>query len=193
MVQQTQTPDYTYEEFMKLQGSCQEAGALCRGYELDEGVLVPMAPVDPIQGRIWSQINRHLGNHVANNRLGELFLDSFLDLGRRRWYYPDLAFLSNEDLLRFTGPRLPVPPTLLVEVATDSSTERDTVRKKAVYYEAGVPWYWIVNLVSEQIEEYRHSLESYELVSRVGLHEPFAPALFPGLTIRLEPLIPRTR
>lgn len=43
---------------------------------------------------------------------------------------------------------------LVIEVA-DSSIERDRVSKLAAYAQAGIPDYWIVNLVDGQVEVYR--------------------------------------
>jgi Uma2 family endonuclease len=190
MTQQLRVPELTYEEFMALQDSCHDGTSEFRGYELDEGELQPMTALDPWQSHAQMHFGRQLANYVESRSLGEVFPDCFLDLGRRRWHFPDFTFLSHEDMARFDGHRLPVPPTLVVEVAVKSSEERDTVRKKAVYHQAGVPWYWIVNLVSRQIEEFRHRPEAYELLQTVGLYEPFQPALFPDLTIQLTPLIP---
>jgi Uma2 family endonuclease len=42
---------------------------------------------------------------------------------------------------------------LLVEIA-DSSLQQDRAWKGAIYAGAGIPAYWIINLVSEQIEVY---------------------------------------
>lgn len=43
---------------------------------------------------------------------------------------------------------------LLIEVA-DTSLDVDRGEKLAIYAEAGIPEYWIVNLIDEQIEVYR--------------------------------------
>ena len=47
----------------------------------------------------------------------------------------------------------PVDIALLVEVA-ESSLERDQGEKRAAYAQAGVPLYWIVNLIGRQVETY---------------------------------------
>jgi Uma2 family endonuclease len=192
MTQQLQTPGYTYAEFAALHEGAQKRG-IGLGYELDEGGLLLMAPLDPTQGHVQIVFGSQLTTHVIQNGLGAVFLDSFTDFGLRRWYYPDLTYLSNDDLTRFDGRKLPVPATLIVEVATGSSLDRDAGRKKSVYHRAGVSWYWIVDLVAEEILEFRHAPAGYDLAARVGLYDPFRPALFPGLTIQLAPLIPRTQ
>src|SRR5262249_31941362 len=47
----------------------------------------------------------------------------------------------------------PADVGLLVEVA-ESSLHRDRNEKARIYAEAAIPFYWIVNLVDCQIEEY---------------------------------------
>ena len=42
---------------------------------------------------------------------------------------------------------------LVVEVA-DASLSRDQVFKKAIYAQAGIPVYWLVNLLEQRVEEY---------------------------------------
>jgi Uma2 family endonuclease len=178
--------EYTLDEFMRLQSECQTEESRYRGFELDEG-LIPMSPIEGYQSGIWGSLIIQVGGHVQSGGLGQVLPDCLLDLGNRRRYFPDLAFLSNEDLKRYDGRRLPVPSTLLVEIAVQDSLVRDTGPKKAVYYGLGVAWYWIVNLVDQRIEEYRRGPAGHELVSEVGLFEPFRPALFPGLIIQLRP------
>jgi len=50
----------------------------------------------------------------------------------------------------------PTTAVLVVEVA-DSSLEFDRTKRAAVYARAGIPDYWIVNLVDDQVEVYRDS------------------------------------
>ena len=48
----------------------------------------------------------------------------------------------------------PSRPALVIEIA-ESSLEFDRVRKSSLYARAGVPDYWIVNLVENVVEVYR--------------------------------------
>jgi Uma2 family endonuclease len=65
---------------------------------------------------------------------------------------PDLVWAARRDYSK----RHPEPHEvlLLVEVA-DTSLEVDRGLKLSVYAEAGIPDYWIVNLIDQQIEVYR--------------------------------------
>jgi Uma2 family endonuclease len=181
------TRDLTLEEFEQLHEEAQEAG-IGRGYEYDDGDLILMSALKPKQGSATSRFNYEIAHYIQSHGGGEVFYDSFTVFGPRKWYYPDLTYLTPEELERYDGRSVPVPSTLIVEITTESSYKRDTVRKKQVYHEAGIRWYWIVDPVHDEIIEYRHAPEGYEEVSRAGLYEPFTPRLFPGLTIHLKPL-----
>jgi Uma2 family endonuclease len=66
---------------------------------------------------------------------------------------PDLALVRGSiDAYRTHHPG-PRDVELIVEVA-ESSLKRDRTRKLAIYARAGIPSYWIVNLVSDQVEVY---------------------------------------
>jgi len=65
---------------------------------------------------------------------------------------PDVVVVPGSDLDYFDDH--PARPVLVVEVA-ETSLYYDRGRKSSVYARAGLPDYWIVNLVDWQIEVYR--------------------------------------
>ena len=66
---------------------------------------------------------------------------------------PDLLWLARRNFSNLHAE--PHEVKLLVEVA-DTSLEADRTEKMSIYAEAGIPDYWIVNLVDKQIEVYRN-------------------------------------
>jgi len=74
---------------------------------------------------------------------------------------PDAVVLRGE--LRSYGNRWPQGDDvgLIVEVA-DASLFCDQVVKKAIYAQAGIPCYWLVNLIDGRIEEYTDPAGSVE-------------------------------
>jgi Uma2 family endonuclease len=54
------------------------------------------------------------------------------------------------------------PPLLVVEVLSPSNREADLVIKRAKYARAGLPWYWVVDLVADELVVFRN--EGGELV-----------------------------
>jgi Uma2 family endonuclease len=147
--------------------------------------LIPVPPVYGPQSSAWGDLHGELSHHVKSRRLGRVWLDLavYLDPQERRRYFPDIVYLDNDHLHQYDGQVIIGPPTLVVEVTAASSQERDRDEKMPAYHRAGVPWYWIADVVTRQTEEYRWAEEDYELVSRVPFEDEFQPLLFPGLSI----------
>ena len=55
---------------------------------------------------------------------------------------PDLVVAPEAD---FTSDDLPVPPLLVIEILSPSTAQLDRGRKRDIYAEAGIPYYWIVD------------------------------------------------
>jgi Uma2 family endonuclease len=64
---------------------------------------------------------------------------------------PDVVWVNRKEYSQHPEPG---DILLLIEIA-DSSLEFDRNEKLEVYAEAGIPEYWIVNLIDQQIEVYR--------------------------------------
>jgi Uma2 family endonuclease len=90
----------------------------------------------------------------------------------------------------------PSKAVLVVEVA-DSSLELDRVRKGTLYARAGVADYWIVNLVDEVLEVYRHPRPGsprraarYESLRVVERNSTVTPLAAPRARVRVGSLLP---
>ena len=69
---------------------------------------------------------------------------------------PDVLVCSNPEEWAYRSPR--TKPLLAIEVA-DSSLEFDLGEKACLYAEAGVPEYWVVNLVDRVLVVFREPLK----------------------------------
>ena len=174
-------PTLTREEFMALQGLEGDV----RGYEYEDGRLIPVPPVHGPQSSAWGDLFLQLGQHVKQHQLGRVWLDLavYLDPNGRKRYFPDIVYLANDRLHQYDGQVVVGPPTLVVEATAESSQDRDRNTKMKAYHEAGVPWYWIADVVSRENEEYHWTPTGYELVSQTPFAGEFRPRLFPGLII----------
>ncbi|MBI3911983.1 MAG: Uma2 family endonuclease [Armatimonadetes bacterium] len=156
-------PILSDEEFWRLQ---QTDGSV-RGYELEEGRLVPMAPIHDPQSSSWGKLFLRLGLYLEQHPVGRVWLDFATYLDRCHRYFPDIVYLANEDMYRYDGEKIVGVPTMVCEVASKESRERDRQEKMRAYYGAGVAWYWLLDLVDGRMEEYRWEESGYQLVSRV--------------------------
>lgn len=73
----------------------------------------------------------------------------------------------------------------------DSSLEYDRTVKAPLYAEAGVPEYWIVNLVDDVLEVYRQpSGQAYQTQQVLKPGSRVTPQAWPDLEIDVDDLIP---
>jgi len=107
---------------------------------------------------------------------------------------PDIVFVAKarSDILQ-TG-HIAGPPDLVMEVVSPSSTERDCRIKFYEYEEAGIPEYWIVHPISNDISPYAlNSKGKYDIIAPKSgkLHSKIVP----GFYLRKEwlPQIPGLR
>ena len=100
---------------------------------------------------------------------------------------PDLKILRRRSPSTPYKERLPHAEDilLLIEVA-DSSLTYDRSTKLALYAEAGIAEYWIVNCPAESIEIHRRpERDRYLDVRRVERAETISPQAFPDVTLTL--------
>ena len=71
------------------------------------------------------------------------------------------------------------PPTLVVEILSPSTTRIDRVRKRELYAQYGIPYYWIVDR-SRDARGVRSQRGLYALLARASGADPGAAAV-PGL------------
>ena len=155
--------------------------------ELIRGVIRRMSP----KGR------RHI---IAVSKATELFV--LVLTGRARVYVhdpmtterlwsepePDLCIVSSPDPQTYGTPE--AKPVLVVEVS-DSSLEYDQTAKASLYADAGIPEYWIVNLVNDVVEVYRDPGDgNYRSRTIAGREEAIRPLAWPELEIKTRDLLP---
>lgn len=99
---------------------------------------------------------------------------------------PDILVGSNPDLAAYGTDE--TEPLLVVEVA-DSSLGYDLGEKAALYAEAGIPEYWVVNLVERVVEVFRQPRAGrFEGRRAVGAGERLAPGAWSDAVVDLASL-----
>lgn len=164
------------------------------------GILAPNERVELLEGdivRMWPQGPAHaIGIINAEEALRAVF---------RQGYYirvqmPFVGGDSSEpepDVAVVRGHRRdhvqahPATAVLLVEVS-DSTLDYDRRRKGVAYARAGVPEYWILNLVERRVEVYRDPTpdRGYQTMLSYGPGESIRPLEAPAARIAVEDLLP---
>jgi Uma2 family endonuclease len=131
---------------------------------IDEGILTENDPVELIRGEILVRLPVS-GSHSAcvkrlRARFGKL-LGNLVTFGIHDPIRladsepePDVTILKPREDFYASAKPVPDDVLLLIEVA-DSSLEFDREVKGEIYAEAGIPEYWIVNLVDDCVEIHR--------------------------------------
>jgi Uma2 family endonuclease len=179
------TRRFTREEYERLveQGFFHPEEKL----ELVEGIIYEMTPQSSIHAT---------GVRAATRTLESVFSEGF-DVR------PQLPFASGDDsepepdVVVVAGAwqdfshAHPAKAVLIVEVA-ESSLFHDRKRKSRLYARAGIPEYWILNLVDWCLEVYREP-KSGEYASRTTLREgdSVSPLARPETSVPVADLFPR--
>jgi Uma2 family endonuclease len=127
------------------------------------GVLRPDERVELIEGEIVAmppQLSRYTtGVYLASEALRAIFgagfvvrVQSPLALGQYSEPEPDVAVVAGS--ARDFADAHPTSALLVVEVS-DTTLSFDRQRKASLYAAAGIPEYWILNLVHRQLEVHR--------------------------------------
>ncbi|MCL1470784.1 Uma2 family endonuclease [Argonema antarcticum] len=173
---------------------------------IKNGILTDEDPVELLEG--WLVFKRPKNPpHRAATRLVRIAIESILPSG---WYVdsqepialfdsepePDVVVVRGDTrqyLARHPGAE---DIALVVEVA-DTTLQRDRSLKKRIYARAGIPIYWIVNLLARQIEVYTQPFgeaehSDYATQQNYGLEDalPLAIEGFEIGTLSVDSLLP---
>lgn len=172
----------------------------------DAGILQEGSPVELLEGRIVFKMTRNPPHDVALGLTGDA-VTSRLPAG---WHVREQSAVTTDDsepepdlavargLRRDYAARHPRPGdlALVIEIA-ESSLAGDREDKGRIYARAGIPVYWIVNLVNRQVEVYTDptgatAAPAYRQRNdyRIGDTVPFQASGLPPTRIPVADLLP---
>ena len=161
--------------------------------ELIDGEIVRMPPTGPEHSTSNDRISSLLILLLANKPY-YVRVQNPLALGEHE-PVPDVAVVpGSPDDYRHSHPTTAL---LVVEIA-DTSLQYDRTTKMSLYASAGIPEYWIVNLVERRLEVYREpsSLEPetpfnalYKSLRLYSAQESVSPLFAPEVSIQVGQLI----
>src|SRR5258706_2880781 len=130
--------------------------------ELWNGEIIMSPSPHPDHQRIVARFWNKLNQFVAPAGLGECFL-SPLDvvLTPRRVVQPDVFFIT-QARMDIVQDHVAGAPELVMEVISAGSWQRDRIQKKALYEQAGVTEYWIIDPDAATIEVFALGKGAYE-------------------------------
>ena len=159
---------YTEEQRRRDTYERAEADAPLPRREFINGQIVEMEPVRKrhydVTDRICDTIKEHLR---ATGIGGEVAMNSLMCRFDRNNFYPDVAYWPAEVAERFTAETTVFPPpSLAVEVLSESTAARDRGVKFETYEADGVGEYLIVDAEAGVVEQYAAAEGGFELRGR---------------------------
>jgi len=144
----------------------------------------PRPPHQQFIGRMFAVLDEWVERH----QLGKVYPEVEMLLDDKWTPSPDLVFVATEHVDRVGDTQIVGPADLAVEVLSPSNVNDDRFGKFNAYAAHSIPWYWIVDLDRRVLEEYELNGDAYGNQIDASFNRPFAPRLFPGLTIDLARL-----
>lgn len=155
--------------------------------ELINGEIVRMSPIGSPHAGCVNRLNALLSRHFAGQAVVQVQNPvRASDLSEPQ---PDLVLLRfRSDYYSERHPR-PNDVLLLIEVS-DSFAAYDRSVKAALYAAAGVPEFWIVDLILRQVECRRNpGPDGYGEVRQIPADQGLAPLAFPGVALSVTEIL----
>lgn len=126
--------------------------------ELIDGQLYNMAPPNRIHQKLTYQLSRVIGNHIiAHDGSCEVYPAPFavnLNADDTTYVEPDISIICDKNKLTDKG--CVGAPDFIIEVVSPGSRRMDYSTKNALYTDAGVREYWIVDPEKNRTTVYRY-------------------------------------
>ena len=181
--------EWTYKDYLGLP----EGGPL--RYEVIDGELY-MTPAPNIRHQeILGTLYRLVGNFIASadTSLGKIYpapCDVVLSADPLQVVQPDLVFVSKARAFIVTERNIQGVPDLVVEILSEGTMIRDRREKFRLYERFGIPEYWIVDQMDDNVSVYRLANKKYPDPLILRKDELLESPLLPGFSIRISDLFP---
>lgn len=176
---------FTVEEYHRMG----KAGILDEDERLEllDGEIIRMSPIGP----------RHASNVNQLTRFFIITLDGLAILSTQNPFIADSASEPQPDILllkprkdRYSESLPTAADVLLIVEVSDTTLHRDRSKKLAIYGRAGVPEYWIVNLLDDTLEVYRvPTVKGYGVKKVLTRKNSIAALAFPKKKIAVRDLL----
>lgn len=134
--------------------------------ELINGQLFAMAPPSRIHQELISElhfaIKKYISDHNGSCKVYPAPFAVNLDADDKDWVEPDISVICDKDKLTERG--CSGAPDFIIEIVSPSSRKIDYSTKNALYSNAGVREYWIVDPAKERTTVYRYEEDAAPII-----------------------------
>ncbi len=172
---------YTSEDYWNLPESFRA--------ELINGQIYDMAPPSRIHQKITVELCTIINNHIkSKNGTCQVYTSPFavnLDANDKNWVEPDISVICDSSKLTDRG--CSGAPDLIIEILSPSSRKMDYITKNALYSDAGVKEYWIVDPRKEITVVYYFEEDAAPTI--YSFNSPVSFKIFPELIVTISNLL----
>lgn len=157
--------------------------------ELINGQIYDMAPPSRIHQKITVELCTIINNHIkSKNGTCQVYTSPFavnLDADDKNWVEPDISVICDSSKLTDRG--CSGAPDLIIEILSPSSRKMDYITKNALYADAGVKEYWIVDPRKEITVVYYFEEDAAPTI--YSFNSPVSFKIFPELIVTISSLL----
>lgn len=157
--------------------------------ELIDGQIYDMAPPNRIHQDICFSLSRKIAEYIESKKgTCKVYLAPFavfLNKDNKNYVEPDISVICDKDKLDDRGCN--GAPDWVIEIISPSSRKLDYTTKNALYSEAGVREYWIVDPAKKRITVYYY--EEDVAPSLYTFDMPVPCGILPDLQITINDLL----
>ena len=157
--------------------------------ELINGQLYDMAPPSRLHQKLIAMLVHSIQSYIQKNGgTCEVYPAPFavnLDAGDKDWVEPDISVICDKDKLTDRG--CSGAPDWIVEIVSPSSRRMDYNIKNALYSQAGVREYWIVDPAKERVTIYHYEEDAAPMIALFDT--PIQVGIYDDLVITMADLL----
>ena len=157
--------------------------------ELIDGRLYDLASPSRIHQKLISQFNFVFLQHIkSNSGKCEVYPAPFavnLHANDKTYVEPDISIICDPNKLSDRG--CEGAPDFIIEIVSPSSRRMDYNTKNALYADAGVREYWIVDPDKERTTIYRYEKDAAPMI--IPFNQPIQVGIYDDLQIHISELL----
>ena len=157
--------------------------------ELIGGQMYRMAPPGRIHQKLVAQFTKIIGQYIdSQNGSCEVYPAPFaviLNADEDTYVEPDISVICDKNKLSDRG--CEGAPDFIIEIVSPSSRRMDYAIKNALYSEAGVREYWIVDPSKERATIYRYEEDAAPMF--FPFNQPITVGIYGDLQITISDLL----
>lgn len=157
--------------------------------ELIDGQLYALASPSRIHQEIIIELTYHFQHYIKSNKGNcKIYAAPFavnLNANDKTFVEPDISIICDPDKLSDRG--CEGAPDLVIEVVSPSSHRMDYIKKTALYADAGVREYWIVDPATEQTTLYR--FEETDAPDIIPFDQDIQVGIYENLQVNIAELL----